>query len=232
MKTITVTAWRRPQYLMQIVSDLAKNTCDDWRLYCAIEPGNRQTLQVCQRINFVETVIIQNPKRLGVRDNPFSVLTRAFNDGSDVNIYLEEDITISQDVTSIADWYLENGNTASELCAALHVKSRTPDDPLVLQRQNVFSALGLIMLRDQWKKHIQPNWYSDGRGWDWAIHEYLNSKKKLSTLAPRLSRSTHIGLYGGVHYRHQRHGAEFDGLVLYDGPPRPQKDYLFVEKED
>jgi hypothetical protein len=227
MKTVTLTAYERPQYLTTVVSDLSKNNCDGFQLYCALEPGSEACMDICHGIDFMERHIHQNANKLGVSKNPYTVLGRAFAAGSDVNVYLEEDITISADVLDLASWYLENGDPKKELCLLLHAKSTDESiDPEVIHRtDDAFSALGLVILKDQWHEYFKPNWNNHTSGWDYGVHGELRDREDLVTLLPDLSRATHVGIEGGTFYKHSLHGREFEGLVMYSGPPRPNMDY-------
>lgn len=103
-KTMTCTANNRPHYLEQMLTSLSKNKTEGYHLYIQVEPGNPKTIEVCNNIDFMPTTIIKNRKKLGVRENPYKLLEKVFEiDGSDFNIYLEDDIIISPDVTSLAN---------------------------------------------------------------------------------------------------------------------------------
>ncbi len=51
-------------------------------------------------------IILPNEKQ-GVRNNPFNLLYYVYDEmNSEVNIYLEEDLEVSSDITKIANWYI------------------------------------------------------------------------------------------------------------------------------
>jgi hypothetical protein len=64
-----------------------------------------------------------------------------------------------------------------------------------------FNALGLILNKQQWIDHFQPNWSVDWRGWDWSMTDYLFNNN-LSLLICDKSRTKNIGVIG-VHTREE-----------------------------
>ena len=108
MKTLTLTVNNRPGYLRQLLDSLRRNNVDGYDLlYCAVEPGCPEVLDVCKAIDFIPTHVHLNAERLGVRENPYQALRAVFDMGSDFNVYLEDDLLVSPDALDLANWYLE-----------------------------------------------------------------------------------------------------------------------------
>ena len=228
MKTITVTACSRPVYLRQALESLRKNDVGQYKLFFGIEPGSGEVLEVCKSVDWMEKDITVNPRKLGVRVNPFTLLTKVFKEGSELNIYLEEDVVVSPDVTKLADWFLEAQREESWLSLNLLNYKSTNTDPIGLLPSKHFNSLGLCIKPHAWKTWFEPNWLSDtaaqkvyqGRsvGWDWSMTAVLALEKDLQTLTPVLSRSNHIGREGGVHASPDFHDRTFPHLPINQDP--------------
>lgn len=226
MKTLTLTAWYRLEYLKQMLDSLRQNNLEGYDLlYCAIEPGRPEVADLCTSIDFIPTKVFVNPFQRGVRINPYSALEAVFHMGSDFNVYLEEDIVLSPDALDMANWY--QGQAEDTLCLPFFNYHSSPDDPagIKVEREcEEFAALGFALTRQSWEKWFQPYWfmddYSKGKiGWDWAVR-YAANKHGLEMLMPLWARSNHIGQLGGMHCSAEFHDQTFAHLSISDGSSR------------
>src|SRR5215203_2670680 len=104
--SITITANNRPHYLSRSLEALSRASgVGNWHLYIGLEPGNDACAEVCRSIRFMPCTILYNETALGIRGNPYNVLRHAFEQGSELNIHLEDDIIVSPDVCELAQWY-------------------------------------------------------------------------------------------------------------------------------
>ena len=232
MKTITITAWRRPEYLRRSLESLRLNRPGgfDWILNCALEPGCPETVNVCSTFDWPSVVIEVNRTRLGVRRNPYEALRRAFGRGSDMNLYLEEDVILSPDVIRMAEWFWQQTRPVPDRWLSLNLLryDSDPSDPTGLTESKAFNALGFVLTRESWERWFEPAWNDDDlarevhgpqvSGWDWAVTALLAKHPGLGTLTPALSRSNHIGREGGIHASPEFHDKAFGNLVLNADP--------------
>lgn len=225
-KTITITVNDRPKFFKKMLSSLVNNNLHGWHIVVAVEPSKVRDEQLNLVKKFIpQAKVILNDSKLGVRENPFSVLNYVFEKlNSKVNIYLEEDIIISPDVCNLANWYFGVKDKSACLCLCNSEKSgskqinsnlfspmseamsrscmfysyeniRTPSEGLGNDGQHGFSALGIVIKKYQWDSNFKNYWHSDDRGWDWGIHENILNKSK-QVLMPYITRSDHIGTHG------------------------------------
>jgi hypothetical protein len=238
LRTITITAWKRPHYLRKALECLHQNVLTappgkpvtDWKLYCFLEPGCPETVKVCEEFAWNNKVIVVNRRKLGVRENPYTALSRVFNDDSKMNIYLEEDIVISRDATKLVEWFWDQTRTNQERWLSLNFLAydSNPKDPVGLVESKRFNALGMAITKPAWERWFKPNWHNDARskaiygktyhGWDWAITSMMAHEKPLTTLTPVFSRSNHIGRDNGVHATPSFHDQTFEGLPINQDP--------------
>jgi hypothetical protein len=232
VKTITITAWKRPQYLSQVLKALAKNDLHGYKLFIAIEPPveeNPVVMAVASgACHFIDTEVIVNPIRYGVRENPYRILKRVFEEeGSEANIYLEEDTVLSPDTTKVANWYFDEVDKERLMSLHLFTYGSDPDRPLDwYQGKDGFSALGFCLTKDQWERWYGPHWldhdlskkhFPKSFGWDFAMHACLR-EFDLEVLLPACGRTNHIGREGGVHATPAFHDQHFPQIKICDDP--------------
>lgn len=209
MRTITITAYKRPLYLKEMLKSLLPQIKgSDFKVYFAVEPGNQEVLDICQNFNYENKIVIANPVKLGVRENPFQILKKVFNDGSDFNIYLEDDIVLSPDAIKAGEAYFDKQDKSKVFCFCLYhhesfkLNVKLPNNEIWLHDH--FAPLGWCCTKEQWTNYFEPFWHTHANGWDWSIVE--NAKERnLKIYVCALSRSHHIGRFGGTHYSHKHH---------------------------
>ena len=229
MKSITITGYRRPLVFRGLLSSLVENDLTGWQIFIRIEPS-----PVADEFVGIARDLLNgrcygvaiNSERRGVRLNPFSLMKDVFGLGSDMNIYLEEDMLVSPDLTSLADWYLYH-QQPEWLCLSLLAGGcgsagliSQPDYPDILFLANSFNSLGFVVTSASWRQHFQPNWMVDAPGsgvpggWDWAIYSYLMRNPSLHSLQPALARAVHMGREEAEHCSASFHDLAFAGLPI------------------
>lgn len=228
--TITLTVYDRPEYLKSVLNSLTQvRGIEDWHLLIGLEPENEQCAVLCEQIDFMPRTILRNPKVLGVRENPFQLLSYVFDAGSAINIYLEDDTVVSPDITDLALWYenaLDDDHIGEYRSAFLGLFttsfSTEGADELLLTR--TFLPWGLVFNAYQWRNHIQPFWWHDAdrfghrKDWTLGLADHLMDDPELTLLAPRVSRVRNIGRDGGVHPNPAGHDLYCQGLVKNEQP--------------
>ena len=232
---ITITGWQRPQLFGQLLASLAANDIEGWDILVQLEPSDivdDYHAAAAEQLSQVSVSITVNKERLGIRNNPYSLLNRAFDDGADLLLYLEEDLLLARDAAALAQWYSEN-HRREWMCLSLlsggcgskgFISDRTY--PEILFEGKSFNSLGFALRRDEWERHFRPAWLSDmpmrtceGRevhGWDWSVYLHLIMTAGLYTLQPAAARATHTGKYG-VYCKPEFHDSAFGGLDLAEG---------------
>lgn len=216
---MTMTACNRPNYLKEVLDSLSKNAgIEKYTLHFGVEPINVDVCIVCNEVSFIKKEVTVNQKVLGVRNNPYETLERAFKKGYDAVLYLEDDVLLTTDTVNLADWYFKYEKANDYLCLNLynHDSSATGDPKAVIAGDK-FSALGIGITRHQWYTHFKPNWYVHPSGWDFCFTDLVN--QGLKVLQPEISRSHHIGRFGGTYYRAHMHDDMYAYNPMYKGTP-------------
>jgi hypothetical protein len=231
-RAITITGWQRPQLFRELLKSLAANDLKDWGVQIQLEPSEfveEFRLAAAEHLPNVPFSLSVNSERLGIRNNPYRLLSRVFDEGADFVLYLEEDLSLAPDATAMAQWYAEN-HRPEWMCLSLlsggcgskgFISDRNYPDILFAGKS--FNSLGFAILRNEWESHLRPIWLADvpmynykgreARGWDWSVYLHLIMTPGLCTLQPATARSTHTGRYG-VYCRPEFHDAAFPGLDL------------------
>jgi len=193
----------RPHYLERVLNSLKKNDLIGYDIfYINIDSKNLNIIELCDSIDFIKTDIKINSTTLGVRKNPFDVISRAFDNGSDFNVHIEDDSILSPDAFDLANWYYNNFNEDKYLL--LSFCNYFNDDSCPINKvveYDEFIAIGFCFFAFNWYQWIRPNWFKDniikvnGVGWDWSIRSVIR-KYKLKTITPLIPRSNHIGITG------------------------------------
>jgi|TARA_R110000824_G_scaffold103358_2_gene245514 hypothetical protein len=233
MKTITITAHNRPAPLKIMLDTLSNNNTGGWEVVASVEPTSvRSEIVDLIKSYFPHAILLLPEKKKGVRDNPFYVLSHVFDEmKSDINIYLEDDIRISEDVCDLAEWYQESCEQHECLCLCNHDSlGRVSDwsglsdidgkEGVIMKTSAAsFSSLGIIMNRKNWDETFKAGWFLDYRGWDWSIKASIVEAKK-RILLPLISRSTHTAPTG-THCNQKIHDKRrYDQIKVCDKTPQ------------
>jgi len=222
-----------------MLETLLANDLAGWRILIQIEPSPVAG-DIAHIANSLldkhDRDVVVNPVRLGVCENPFRLLERAFRDGSTLNLYLEEDLLIAPDATKMALWYEAHHcpewlclNLIAGGCASGGLLSNA-DHPSLLINATSFNSLGFAVRHEEWKRFMAPVWMKERQdivkcdglptgGWDWQIYALLLDDARLRTIQPALARATHNGRLAGEFCEPWFHDRAFDGLPLYNGAP-------------
>src|SRR5574340_426440 len=174
MKTIGLTAFRRPEYekrVMQSVKDLNH-----------IDRGYR----------FFTFHDRENGGHLGCDRNMFRSISQCFEYGSEFHVQIEDDTLLAPDALDLADWFFNHPERDNYVLLNLHAHSKDLSQPLDIHEHYGFTSWGWAITREMWERWILPNWGGKHRvhpmRWDWSV-SYALRKNGLKTLSPILSRT-------------------------------------------
>ena len=231
-KTITYAVYNRPTYLALSLDHLIKNDLRNWKIFFSIDPSpeTNHILEIIEeKLGKVADYSLKvNETRLGVELNTYTSLATVFNNESDINIYLEDDIIVSPDITQIADWYftLEKKdmiclNLLYGSCGGKNHKSSDKEN--IFYKTTQFNSLGYILTKEQWLTYFKDYWIYHDRldinnpfiaGWDWSIFYHHIKNQKLFTLQPDYARSNHIGRENGTFCSPMFHDKVFSSIKI------------------
>jgi hypothetical protein len=244
MKSITVLAYNRPDYLRRTLAALAQcRGVDAYEIYVSVDDAANQTETLVAAHSFSGMSFAQDrfhvyamEKREGVNEHPRVVYDSIFRfHVFDFNVCLEDDVIPSQDALELCDVFFEihrmvsggfhDGysirNPSDYACLLLHSGSKDQSDPLQLSEISRFCPWGWAMTRQAWENVFRPNWNPDTlhpphSGWDYGCGLAIQ-RNGLKCLKPVLSRTLNIGREKGT-YETPAHWDEWaKDLVSSDG---------------
>jgi len=221
-RTITVAAYRRPEYLRQVLDSLAValRNCPEWpdaNVLVSIDPGADSARVYDIACSFRWPVILWQ-EHMGVNEHPRRLLQVAFNElNSEFNLHLEDDTVLSPDAIRLAYWYSEQRHAESDLglCLYAHSLDLAAVDPAALYRSPDFSAWGWGCTNYKWLRYLAPYWNHKRSlpiGWDWSISDTMRAFN-LRIVAPELSRVKNIGRENGQYQTPEGYDRDFAGHV-------------------
>lgn len=216
MRTVTICAYRRPDYLLEVLNSLAvaRSYCPD---YTDIDPIIGIDQGACDETLAVAKLASKNvivwPEHLGVSEHPRRLIQYAFMECSDLNLHLEDDTVLSPDALRLLMRF--ERRSVEEICISLHSFSKNVEDPRLIKRRADFGVWGWAVLRWSWQHWFAPHWNHkrNGKlGWDWSV-SHLMSRHQLCAWSPVLSRIHNIGRENGEHQTPEGYDQEFAGQV-------------------
>lgn len=238
--SITVTAMSRPARFRELLESVVANDLRGWSVLIRVEPGPRAAEFApiaAELLGGVDYELEVNEAVRGIALNPFLTLEQAFAAGSELNLYLEEDLLVSPDATRLALWY-EREHRDHWLClsllagpcgsAGLLSNASYPD---ILFEARTSNSIGFALRRREWLEYVRPVWLArEGHpggihaswrynwGWDWSLYGLVASDPRLRSVQPVLARATHNGREGGTYASPEFHDAAFSGLPINLAP--------------
>lgn len=236
---IAFTVHDRPRYLQQTLESWSKvRGIEDHHLVFQCEPGCAEALALCRDVDFASSDVIVNPTRAGVLKNPLHALSQAFAMPPRFAVLAEEDLTVSPDVLEFFTWAQQYRDDPKVLGVTTYQHHEQPGGlagagPADWSRDDEWHFWVWGTWRDRWENLLRDNWDTtyrsdcgcppDQRGWDWWFRNHLIRDAGMTMIAPSLSRSQHIGRYGGSHAT----PAQFPGLLskCFAGPDVGPQEY-------
>jgi hypothetical protein len=222
MKTITVLAWRRPEYTKRCLEALAKcRGVENYRVSVSVDgPIECPLTNNAAAVAFDAMVGVSRwPDNLGVAEHPVRAFDIAFACGSDFHVSIEDDCLLAPDALKLADWFYAHPNRDQWAFLNLgHIQGDGWDHPMeVCESSQIVSPWCWAFTRESWAK-IRPYWNQKvqvPQGWDWSL-SYTMALNGWTSLYPYLSRAYNIGKEGGVHTVPSAYDAEL-GFMSWSG---------------
>lgn len=226
MKTISLAVYKRPEYLERVLDSLSKNDWTGYTMFIAAEyNADAHVLEMCHKIDWIEKQIFTTDKKLGCTLNTYRSIDLPFANGSDFNIYWEDDVLASPTLYHLANWFAEQKETSYSSCL---LQSFIPKDAAgptnSIIPTNGFSSHGFFVHRRHYYQYYKKYWLDDslavtkGESWDFNVGRHLWANNVLS-VQPTHPYSQHIGVYGTHSTKQLYDSAGFSQLELCTEKP-------------
>jgi hypothetical protein len=202
---VVFTVNNRPEYLSDTLTTWAGvRGVDQVDVAFRCEPGCPAAVTLCQGAHWARTTTtVVNPERYGVLGNPWHALDAGFATGARFVVLAEEDTPVADDILEFFAWAaprFEADPQVGMVCAHQLGPPHPGAAPDVVLAGSHFSPIVWGTWADRWRDWIRPTWDFDyrARGWDWNLNALIDARH-LTVISPAMSRSQHIGQYGGAH---------------------------------
>ncbi|SRR5712692_1086921 len=208
---IVFTAFDRPEYMQETMRSWSRvRGVSDTIFDFHVEPGCQKMERLCSSVLFTEPVVHVNETHQGVQRNPYNAINCGFmREGGlavprpdDFVILAEDDFIVSTDVLEWFSWtsrvFYDDRHV---LCVSASQHEEQPGGLAQSLLVPWFPGWVWGTWRDRWENLIKPDWTFnyEHNGWDWRLTDYWCGEQGMVCVAPAVSRSQHIGEYGGVH---------------------------------
>lgn len=203
---VTLTSTHRPEYLRQsLQSWVEAERSDEITFLIHQEPTAK--INACKHVvdetlgNDFSRAWFVNSRILGPLNNPYSALKRAYSlaDG-EIVVLAEDDAIVSKDIVNYFEW--GHQQTEGFVCA---FQGGSPESlgygSVSFNLQERFSPTIWSASKHLFDNYLDDTWQHDylHKGWDWYFNDYVIPHNGIPVLVPEMSRSQHIGEYGGAH---------------------------------
>jgi len=203
VKTITIANYNRPDCFKRCVEALRNQQgcdLDEWHIHVGIDGGGgkeNELMEVFNSIDFCNKSFRVAGVNIGINANTFWCMKEVFR-CSAMNVYLEDDIVLSPDALSLADWFYSRRGKYSAL-SLCNINQKVSEDLDGLYETDAFIGWGFVMGRGSWLKYAKEIWLRGESMWD---NKVANNMRELGgkNLIPFKSRATNIG-NEGVHFK-------------------------------
>jgi len=224
MRTISLTAHRRPEYLGRVLQALSRCAGIERyhvRIFC--DPTKRKREQrACVEQACVEQAdrygfdCVVNERQLGVDGNTGKAVRWGFEAGSSYHVHMEDDTLPSRGTLLWFEWAEHLGSNADFFSVSGY--ERMPSGSVFeYGARPWFHPWGFATWADRWEQVAWRGALLPGTGWDTRLNKLRGERLEAF---PRVSRMQNIGESKGVHVRssawHREHHHAFattDDLV-------------------
>ena len=212
-KVITMALYNRPEYTKTVLAALRQ--CDgvaDYLILPHVDPGNDAVVALAQGIDFAETCLTLNGRKLGCGLNTFKAWEDGFNRAEFI-IHIEDDTVPARDCLR----YMEHAcgayaNLPQLFSVSSYNRERCqPEDYFRIGRRSAYTCWLVGLWHDRWL-WAKDHWNPDPKRYATHLSKEAQSRNWQEAY-PYLSRSQNIGAEGGVHvvsaeWHHKYHHTE------------------------
>jgi hypothetical protein len=192
-KTLTISAYNRPDYFAQVIQALA--WCDgvgEYDVVAVLDPSDKtEELAEISKGAGIQTMIM--PERLGCGSMIRYCMELGF-EASDYHIHLEDDTVPSPDCLRWFEWAGRNASPMTLTVSGYNQHGGEAEANFCGYRK-WFTPWGWATWRDAWEKYLQPNW--DTAFWDGGVQR-IRDNMGMGEVFPRVSRIQNIGATRGT----------------------------------
>lgn len=195
MKTLTVMAWRRPEYTAATLMALKRCVgIEDYRVWIMVDHGHIETLDAACEQALPAWEVVYAESRLGCNGNTFRSLSTGFAE-SEYHIHLEDDCMPAADCLLWFEWAKRFGDDPTVFSVSAYSRLSGPLD--AAQARPWFTPWGWATWKDRWGEMV-AKWPGDTPFHPWGVATNHHVRPWRSEVYPVVARVQNIGRDDGV----------------------------------
>lgn len=226
---VAFTVYNRPGYFRETLTSWAEvRSVEDVAFIFCLEPGPRMREMHAVIDEWPlggYAAVVVNDERLGCQLNSLKAvqlgfdlrMSKADERPSDFVALAEDDEVVGRDIVEYYRWAAEEYRDQADVAVVCaHQPYSGQGAAGEVHRLSFLFSQGWGTWRDRWERFISPTWdfgYAHG-GWDANLLRVMRERGVPNAVFPAISRTQHIGRFGGEHTRPQffsrTQAAEFD----------------------
>jgi hypothetical protein len=213
VKTVTLTAWNRPDYLRRTVDALSKADTRGYALVAVLDyEFDPECYRIIHGIGFMPKHIITLGTSYGVDFISKHAIETALRFGSTLNVALEDDTLVAPDCLNLVNWWSEQKISGETVLTCFTFSQDRKNHQEVVLTDDFHSSVWCA--KSELLRWLLTRW-CEIPGWDTSLRNTLRVSG-IKCVAPRLSRAANIGEVG-IHYNPELFAQHFHGCQMSDG---------------
>jgi hypothetical protein len=194
MRTITMTAWKRPDLTLQVLESLSKcHKVENYKLLAFVEPGCDQVVEAFNKFNACEKQIVINSQVMGIAENTKQALNAAFEQG-EYNIHIEDDTVLLPNALNFFEWCDEKFKDDQQIGTCCAFSSNTSESlPSHVIAHRWFGCWAWSTWKTRWEHSLKNEWGGDMRRFAANVNGWQFKNRKLQ-IYPIRSLCINIGI--------------------------------------
>lgn len=219
---VAITVNDRPEYLTQVIESWhAVRGIDDVWVIFQCEPDELETQNMCLKAGFQKQIVKINQVKMGALGNPYVAIQSGFTDIGAIDFVVlgEDDSIVTADALEFFSFAARKYYRHEDCLAVCSFEqmSLTRQVNLIYPR-HYFASVVWGTWRERWDK-IRPKWKFDyNPAWDQMLLDMVKLTEQYCAF-PMVSRSQHIGKFGGTHMPEDQF-EKMQADVVHDGSPQ------------
>lgn len=207
---IAITAFERVDYLREAMLSWELANADyKLPVIFQCEPKDEEVIRACRRSPLTNSTVNVNPEIYGALSNPFYALNAGFEAGAEFVILGEDDSVVSADaLTYLLQCKYEYANDPNIIAVCTFQQTHSGDRDEMYKAKH-FASVVWGTWHDRWYGWMRDNWgHSYAHPWDLKLLEMVAAPESdYRVIKPCMSRSQHIGKFGGTHMKPEEYDA-------------------------
>jgi hypothetical protein len=198
---VAITVNDRPEYLMRVIQSWAnvRGIENTWVIF-QVEPTSEVCFDLCKDAGFNKKLVLLNQVQMGALGNPYVAMQSGFSSVGDIDFVIvgEDDSVVTPDALEFFSFAARHYSDHPLCLGACSFQAEPTGAADIVFPRHYFASVVWGTWRDRWDV-IREHWPFDYQpAWDRYLLDLVKDTEHYFAF-PGISRSQHIGKYGGTH---------------------------------